>query len=103
MTSGSRIEETRRLVKEFIVDVWEVRKQELYGEDNPLISISVRPWLEIQGLLVGVSKIRKFQDKVKLGFMYTLVMWYMVIVAPPIVVSEWSTTSLLRQHVEYYH
>ena len=27
-------EDTLRLVKEFIVDVWEVRKQKLYGEDT---------------------------------------------------------------------
>ena len=26
-------EDTLRLVKEFIVNVWEVRKQKLYGED----------------------------------------------------------------------
>ena len=27
-------EDTLRLVKEFIVDVWEVRKQKLYGKDT---------------------------------------------------------------------
>ena len=29
-------EDTLRLVKEFIVDVWEVRKQKLYGKDTCL-------------------------------------------------------------------
>ena len=43
-------------MKEFIVDVWEVRKRKLYGEDAcPTIINSVRPWLEMQGLSLGVE------------------------------------------------
>ena len=32
--SSTNFEDTLRLVKEFLVDVWEVRKQKLYGEDT---------------------------------------------------------------------
>ena len=34
--------------------------------------------------------------------MYTVVMCLLVILAPPIVVGEWSMAFLLRQHIEYY-
>ena len=57
------------LVKEFIVDVWEVRKQKLYGEDT---SPSHRQCQTLAGPVTGdgglrVSKMGKLQDKGKLG------------------------------------
>ena len=62
-------------MKEFIVDVWEVRKQKLYGEDAcpshhqcQTLAGDARPvtaWGWAGGL--RVSKMGKLQDKGKLG------------------------------------
>ena len=72
---------------------------------HALVIISVRPWLEMQGLSLGVEgsglarwvRARaRLQDRCKLGRFYVMVM-----VAPPIVVGAQSMAFLLRQHVEY--
>ena len=62
-------EDTLRLVKEFIVDVWEVRKQKLYGEDTcpshhqcQTLAGDTRPVTGGGGL--RVSKMGKLQDRV---------------------------------------
>ena len=65
-------EATRRLVKEFIVDVWEVRKQKLYGEDTCPSHRQCQTLAGDAGPVTGggelrVSKMGKFQDKGKLG------------------------------------
>ena len=59
-------------MKEFNVDVWEVRNSMV--RTHALVIISVRPWLKMQGLSLGVggsgfrvSKVGKLQDKGKLG------------------------------------
>ena len=64
-------EDTHRLVKEFIADVWEVRKQKLYGDDTcpshdqcRTLAGDVVPVNGGGGL--RVSKIGKLQDKGKL-------------------------------------
>ena len=64
-------EDTLRLVKEFIVDVWEVRKQKLYGDTCPshhqcqTLAGDAGPVTGGGGL--RVSKMGKLQDKGKLG------------------------------------
>ena len=106
-----------RLVKDFIVDVWEVRKQKLYGEDACPSHHQCQTLTGDAGPVTGggglrVSKMGKLQDKGKLGklrvsFMYRYVvvikMCMLVIVAPPIVMGVWSRAFLLGQHVEYYY
>ena len=82
-------EDTLRLVK---VDVWEVRKQKLYGEDACPSHHRCQTWLEMQGLSQGVEGsglVRWVSCRIRVGwvcFMYTVVMCMLVIVAPPIVV-----------------
>ena len=65
-------EDTLRLVKEFIVDVWEVRKQKLYGEDTYPIHHQCQTLTGDAGPVTGggglrVSRMGKLQDKGKLG------------------------------------
>ena len=89
-------------MKEFIVDVWEVRKQKLYGEDTCPSHHQCQTLAGDAGPVTGggglrVSKMGKLHNKV--SFMYTVVMCMLVIVAPPIVVGAWSMAFLLGQHV----
>ena len=99
-------EDTLRLVKEFIVDVWEVRKQKLYGEDAcpshhqcQTLAGDAGPVTEGGGLRVsklqGKGKLGKFHVQVCSGNVHTS--------APPIVMGAWSMAFLLGQHVEYYY
>ena len=75
MSSGGRIFKTRliRLVKEFIIDGWEVRKQKLYGEDICPSYHQCQILAGDTGLVTGgggglrVSKMAELQDKAKLG------------------------------------
>ena len=65
-------EDTLRLVKEFIVDVWEVRKQKLYGEDACPSHHQCQTLARDAGPVMGgrglrVNKMGKLQDKGKLG------------------------------------
>ena len=65
-------EDTLRLVKEFIVDVCEVRKQKLYGEDACPSLHQCQTLAGGAGPVTGggglrVSKMGKLQDKGKLG------------------------------------
>ena len=65
-------EDTLRLVKEFIVDEWEVRKQKLYGEDTFPSHHQCQTLAGDAGPVTGggglrVSKMGKLQDKGKLG------------------------------------
>ena len=65
-------EDTLRLVKEFIVGVWEVRKQKLYGEDACPSHHQCQTLAGDVGPVTGggglrVSKLGKLQDKGKLG------------------------------------
>ena len=65
-------EDTLRLVKEFIVDVWEVWKQKLYGEDACPSHHQCQTLAGDAGPVTGggglrVSKLGKLQDKGKLG------------------------------------
>ena len=101
-------EDTFRLVKEFLVDVWEVRKQKLYGEDAchqcQTLAGDAGPVTGGGGL--RVSKLGKLQDRGKLGklgkfHVQVCVMCMLVIVAPPIVLGAWLMAFLLGQHVEY--
>ena len=64
-------EDTLRLVKEFIVDVLEVRKQKLYGEDTCPSHHQCQTLAGDAGPVTGggglrVSKMGKLQDKGKL-------------------------------------
>ena len=59
-------------MKEFIVDVWEVRKQKLYGEDTCPSHHQCQTLAGDAGPVTGggglrVSKLGKLQDKGKLG------------------------------------
>ena len=61
-----------RLVKEFIVDVWEVRKQKLHGEDTSPSHRQCQTLTGDGGPVTGggglrVSKLGKLQNKGKLG------------------------------------
>ena len=63
---------TLRLVKEFIVDVWEVRKQKLYGKEACPSHHQCQTLAGDAGPVTGggglrVSKMGKLQDKGKLG------------------------------------
>ena len=62
-------EDTRRLVKEFIVDVWEVRKQKLYGEDACPSHHQCETLTGDAGPATGGGVLRasKLQDNGKLG------------------------------------
>ena len=77
---------------------------------HALVIMSVRSWLEMQGLSLGVEGsglVRWVSFRIRVSwvgfmYMYTVVMCMLVIVAPPIVVGAWSVAFMLRQHVEYY-
>ena len=75
-------EDMLRLVKEFITDVWEVRRsRNSMARMLALVIISVRPWLVVQGVSLGVggsgaSMMGKLQDKSKLGKLGMLQWWY---------------------------
>ena len=74
--------------------IWEVRKQKLYGECTHIATLSVSPWLEMQGLSLGAEG---------LGLVRGIgVSWAVWAVNPLIVVGVWSVVFLLRQHV-YSH
>ena len=65
-------EDMLRLVKEFIVDVWEVRKQKLYGEDACPSHHQCQTLAGDAGPVTGggglrVSRMGNLQDKGKLG------------------------------------
>ena len=65
-------EHTLRLVKEFIVDVWEVTKQKLYVEDACPSHYQCQTLAGDAGPVTGggglrVSRMGKLQDKGKLG------------------------------------
>ena len=64
-------EDKLRLVKEFIVDVWEVRKQKLYGKDAYPSHHQCHTLAGYAGPVTGggglVSWVAKLQDKGKLG------------------------------------
>ena len=98
-------EEMLGLVKEFIIDVWEARKQNSMVRMHALVITSVRPWLEMQGLSLGVGGsglVRWVSCRIRVSWvrvMYTVAMCMLVIVAPPIVVGALSMAFLLRQHV----
>ena len=47
------------LVKEFIVAVWEVRKQKLYGDDQVNFSTSPRPEIGVLLLELGVGLVSR--------------------------------------------
>ena len=90
-------------MKEFIVNVWEVRKQKLYGEDTSPNHHQCQTLAGDAGPVTGSgglrdSKMGKLQDKGKL-----VVMCMVVIAALPIVVGAWPMAYLLRQHVDYYY
>ena len=94
-------------MEEFIVDVWEVRKQKLYGEDTCPSHRQCRTLTGDAGPVTGggglrVSKTGKLQDKGKLS---KLSRFHVQVcsgnVAPPIVMGAWSMACLLGQHVEY--
>ena len=85
-------EDTLRLVKEFIVDVWEVRKQKLYSEDAcpshhqcQTLTGDAGP---VTGGGSGLVRWVIISFRIRVSFMYTVVicMLYIVIVAPPIIV-----------------
>ena len=74
-------EDTLRLVKEFIVDVWEVRKQKLYGEDacpshhhSQTLAGDKGPVTVGGGL--RVSKMGKLQDKGMYRYVVVMCMLY---------------------------
>ena len=101
-------EDMLRLVKEFIVDVWEVRKQKLYGKDTCPSHRQCQTLTGNAGPVTGSGGLRvsKLQDKGKLGkfhVQYVVVMCMLVIVTLPIVMGAWSMAFLLGQHVEYYY
>ena len=80
MSSGRRInfEDTLRLVGELIVDVWEVRKMKLYGEDACPSHHQFQTLAGDAGPVTGGGGLRastmgKLQDKGKLGKFHVLV------------------------------
>ena len=67
---------------------------------HTLVVISVRPWLEVQGLSLGPGLVKWVSCRIGVSFMHTVVMCMLVIVAPPIaIIGAWSMAFLLRQHV----
>ena len=69
---SNTIKDTIIILKEFIVDVWEVRKQKLYGEDTCPSHHQCQTLAGDAGPVTGggglrVSKMGRLQDKAKLG------------------------------------
>ena len=92
-------------MKEFIVDVREVRKQKPYGKDTCPSDRQCQTLARDAGPVTGggglrVSKMGQLQHKGKLGKFHVQVVCMLVIVAPPIVMGAWSMAFLLGQHVE---
>ena len=101
-----------RLVKEFIIDVYMRGKEVniLVRIHNIILyspSVSELDWRYIQGLPLGGGGFRGNRwvgcriRVIWVSSMYAVVMYMLVIVAPPIVVGARSMAFLLRQHVEY--
>ena len=90
------------LVKEFIVAVWEVRKQKLYGDD---FSASPRPEIGVLLLELGVGLVSRVNLVSHMG--PCCACWckivFVVCVAPPTHVGAWSMALLLGQPFEYYY
>ena len=69
---SNTIKDTIIILKEFIVDVWEVRKQKLYGEDTCPSHHQCQTLAGDAGPVTGggglrVSRMGRLQDKGKLG------------------------------------
>ena len=110
-------EEFQILVKEYIVDVWEVRKQILYGDDACPSHLQSQSSVGDLGGVTGVDGHRSGKlDKrgksvnVNVHVVYILVLIHvcvhvcvLVCVAPPMVMGAWLMAGALRQLFEYYY
>ena len=99
------------LVKEYIVDVWEVRKQILYGDDACPSHLQSQSSVGDLGGVTGVDGHRsgKLDKRGKSVHVNTCSIHFgtnscvLVCVAPPMVVGAWSMAEALRQLFEYYY
>ena len=94
-------------MKEFIVAVWEVRKQKLYGDDSYPGQLqrqsSARDWGPVAGVGGRVGKSGKSGISHGKGEGHVVHASVICVCAPPTHVGAWSMALLLGQPFEYYY
>ena len=97
------------LVKEFIVAVWDVRKQKLYGDDSHPGQLQRQSSAGYRGPVAGVgvglvSRVSLVSHMVRVSAMLCMLVKivFVMCLAPPIHVGAWSMAVLLGQPFEYY-